>query len=109
MNVHPALNIPMMAAMRLLFLGSITKTLFPGSTPFFINELAILLLFSFNSLYVNVASLATRAILSGFSATCFSKRSCKIGVSIGSNVGIPLFSLNSISPIDNFSISASIN
>ena len=62
-----------------------------------------------SSSLVNVASVATSAMLSGFASTCFSKRLWMNGVSTGLKVGISFEVSNSTSLIHNSLMSFSIN
>ena len=99
MNVHPAFRIPIIVAIKLLSLGSIAKTLLFDLTPFLISALAIRFALMLSSLLVNVASVATSAMFSGLSSTCFSKRLWMNGVSTGLKVGISFVVSSSTSQI----------
>ena len=72
MNAAPDFNIPNIDAMTLLSLFKMNITLSSGPTPFLIRLWAILLAFSFNSVYVNSPSVAYKITLSGWSSTWFS-------------------------------------
>ena len=88
MNAQPAFKIPMIDAIKSVVLGSITKTLLPGVTPFLISAFAIRFAFSLNSAYVNVSSHATIAVSPAFSKACLSKRLWMNGFSTGVKRGI---------------------